>query len=101
MDRLKNKIKESILKIDLFSHGELLRVKGEGAYQTYTGAIFSIFIIVGFIILFYNEVIKTINRDTINFILKTKADANPASLNIAAEKGKFMFGVGLQGFDLS
>lgn len=66
------KCKEVFKKMDLFSTPEFLKHKGEGSYQTYTGATISVLIFILFTVVFFNYCKQTVNREKITTIPKAK-----------------------------
>jgi hypothetical protein len=86
--------------MDLFSNGELLKYKGEGTYQTYTGSIFSVLIIIVFVAFFFNYCKETFNRENITNTPRVRPSLN-STYNTNDSSSAFMFAVGLDGIDLS
>lgn len=59
------RIKEAISKYDLFMASPVLRVKGESGVTNSYGGLFSILLLGFFIYIFLNNIIATINLQTI------------------------------------
>lgn len=91
------------MKLDFFCATQFLRYKSESEYATFTGAFCSIVIVVSFLAIFMNVLISTINRTTITYNMSTIDESNnPLTLNTGIQNdNKFMFALGIGGFDLN
>jgi hypothetical protein len=85
--------------MDLFSNSELLKYKGEGSYQTYTGSTISVIISVLFFAIFYNYCKQTV-QGKITSTPKTRPSLS-APFNTNESSSAFMFAVGIEGLDLT
>jgi hypothetical protein len=99
------KVKGAFLKLDFFCATQFLRYKSESEYATFTGALCSICIVVTFLAIFMNVLISTVNRTTISYNMNTIDESNnPLTLTTGIEgnnNNKFMFALGVGGFDLN
>jgi hypothetical protein len=94
------RIRETFLKADFFANSELLKYRGEGAYQTYTGATLSVLLFLAFFIGFFSMIKSTLSRENITSVPKSKPSKD-SQFETNSSSSAFMFAVGLEGFDLS
>lgn len=96
-------VRQLVMKCDLFRTTEYFRYKGEPEYRTLTGGVCSVILVSVFIIVFANSIISTFAKSSLSYgydLIQNTTD----SLSITCttkESTKFMFAVGLDGFDMS
>jgi hypothetical protein len=80
----------------------MLRYKDDTHYQTITGGLISIAIVILVIAGFFNMISETINRTAISYTLNSKASGDPPAYNLTVDTSNmFMFGVQIQSMDFS
>lgn len=84
---------------DLFSTNVSLRYEDESAYETATGGICSIALVVVFIIVFMGTLTNTLNRIYIDSTTTTLQEANPSQIML--NTSNFMFALGISDVDLN
>ncbi len=89
-------------KIDMFSSSEMLRYNEDAHYQTFTGGVITLGIIVTVISGFFSMISETINRTAITSSVNTLTTNYPPAYNLTANADNmFMFGIQIQSTDLS
>ena len=94
-------IKSIIIDLDFFAHSSFHRYRGEEAYGTFVGGIFSILLILLFIIGFFSLALNTLSYSIIVSSVAKNYDADPTYSQVQMNPSQFMFAVGLTGVDLS
>ena len=75
----------------------MLLYNKDSQYQTVTGGIFSLVIVIVVIAGFFNMISETINRTAISSSLNVITSSNPSAFNlITSPQNKFMFAVQIQ-----
>ena len=79
----------------------MLRYNDDAHYQTFTGGLFSLGIIVVVLTAFFRMILETVNRTAIDSNLNIITSSNPASYSLTTNKeNKFMFGLQISSTDL-
>ena len=79
----------------------MLRYNKDSQYQTVTGGIFSLVIVIVVIAGFFNMISETINRTAVSSSLNVVTSSNPSAFNLTANpQNKFMFAVQIQSTDI-
>lgn len=94
-------VKRTLRKLDIFGSSQFLRYKEEPRFGSLTGGIATIILIVLFAILFWNQFIHTIQKQNITADDSLAKEANPSPLSVGLNDTYFIFGVGIQGVNLS
>lgn len=80
----------------------MLRYNEDAHYQTFTGGIVTLGIIVTVISGFFSMISETINRTAITSTVNALTTSNPPAINLTANADNmFMFGIQIQSTDLS
>ncbi len=96
------KIKDIVKMSDFFNSFQMLRYKQEAEYRTFTGGLISVGVIITIVIAFASMILDTVNRVTISFNHRNQRKSDPSLITLTtSEEGKFMFGVTVQGYNLS
>ena len=66
-----SRLRQNAKKIDMFNTSQFLRYKEETEYGTLTGACLSLAIIVVIILLIFQVMVHTINRDEVSWSMST------------------------------
>jgi hypothetical protein len=90
-------LKELIMKMDLFKTTEYFRYKGEPEYQTLTGGLCSLFIVILFIAVFSSSILTTLSKGKLSWsydLIQNTTDSFTVKCS-TKEMPKFMFAVGI------
>lgn len=86
----------------MFSSSEMLIYNEDAHYQTFTGGIVTLGIIVTVISGFFSMISETINKTAITSSVNVLTMSDPPATNLIANEEKmFMFGIQIQSTDLS
>ena len=81
----------------MFSSSEMLRYNEDAQYQTFTGGIFSLGIILTVIAGFFSMISQTLNRTAITSSLNVITSSDPTAYNLTSNADNmFMFGIQIQ-----
>ena len=94
-----NRIKKIFKAFDFFSHRISFRYDDEPAYESVTGGVCSIIMIVVFIAIFTGTTVNTLNKVYINSSTKNIEDIDPSYYKMGTDT--FMFAVGLTGINMN
>jgi hypothetical protein len=94
------KIKQLLSGFDLFSQHVSFRFRDEPAYQSATGGVVSLILIVVFVAVFAGTGINTINREKITFTKTQFEETIPSFFNTSADND-LMFSVGIDQLDMN
>lgn len=97
---IKKFIKSTIRKCDLFSQQVTFRYNDEPAYETVTGGCVSIIMIIAFVGIFATTLLRTVEKQYINFNLSKHDESSPSYFATTLDKN-FLFAVGLDNIDLN
>ena len=93
-------IKKLIHQADFFCSNQLLRYNSDTQYNTVTGGLLSIAIIIVIVIGFASMITDTLNRTSITSSLTiTKSADPPLSALTTGQENMFMFSVSIQSYD--
>lgn len=96
------KTKKAISGIDMFYSTQMLRYNKDTQYQTVTGGIVTLGIIIMVITGFFSMITETINRTAIDSTVNVIKSNNPPAFNLTANaESMFMLGVQIESQDLS
>lgn len=93
------KVKDTIKGMDVFAQPATFRISQSPNYQSHTGGIVSIVMIIVFICIFASTVLNTINRKEITTKMTFYQEEDPSRYETGVNN--FMFAVGLENADLS
>ena len=86
----------------MFSSSEMLRYNDDAHYQTFTGGIFSLAIILTVIAGLFSMISETLNRTAITSSLNVITSSDPTAYNLTSNADSmFMFGIQIQSTDLT
>jgi len=97
---IKKFIKSSIKKCDLFSQQVTFRYNDEPAYETVTGGCVSIILIIAFIGIFATTLLRTVEKEYINFNQSKHDEVSPSYFATTLDKN-FLFAVGMDNIDVN
>ena len=93
---------EVIKELDIFSHGQFLRYRGEENYRTITGGIVSVILMVLFAGIFSTLVLSTFQKSLITTTFDMSYEVDPSYHKLeTGSKSNFMFAIGILNLDLS
>lgn len=90
-------VRELLYKLDFFYESNFLRYKDEADYNTLTGGIISLAIILLVTITFSDKVSKTLGKINIASSEEFNNDKDPTPYEIKGQNSKFMLGVEVWG----
>ena len=93
------KIKKICKTFDFFAHRVSFRYDDEPAYETVSGGVCSIIMIIVFIAIFTGTTVNTLNKVYINSATKLIEDIDPSYYRMGTDT--FMFAVGLTGINMN
>ena len=87
---------EVIKELDIFSHGQFLRYRGEENYRTITGGVVSVVLMVLFAAIFSTMVLNTFQKNLITSTFETGYEVDPGYFKLeTGQKSSFMFAIGI------
>jgi hypothetical protein len=90
-----------VATIDMFSSSEMLRYNEDAYYQTFTGGVITLGIVVTVIAGFFSMISETINRTAITSSVNALTTSNPPAFNLTVNADNiFMFGIQIQSTNL-
>lgn len=89
------RLRHTAKKIDMFNTAQFLRYKEETEYGTITGACLSLGIIVVIVLLVFQVLVHTINKDDVTWSMTTTNEVTPSVLNM--NMGEMKFGINMVG----
>ena len=92
-------VKGVIRNCDLFAHKVGLRFGDEPDYESLTGGLLSIIMMVVFVVIFANATLSTINKVYIDSKIILREKTHPPSFEIGVNE--FMFAVGFSDIDMN